>query len=218
MYVERAGSSAATSSGRSAPGGQLPHDHRVHVRAVEAPGRGEHLGDPVGDRLGSALSGELLDGPRLREQIRSCEPSHTSCLGMVQHLSPPRVAAARSRRPALAGSRLPAAAVRPPSHGWGRPGAPGRGALGVPGVVVPVELVPEGVVERELTKGAVLTTGVLVEPGFAHLLRQINQAQLGLLASSTRHRCSKLVSFIARPQWFWVDALIYLRSTRFQAG
>lgn len=218
MYVERAGSSAATSSGRSAPGGQLPHDHRVHVRAVEAPGRGEHLGDPVGDRLGSALSGELLDGPRLREQIRSCEPSHTSCLGMVQHLSPPIVAAARSRRPALAGSRLPAAAVRPPSHGWRRPGAPGRGALGVPGVVVPVELVPEGVVERELTKGAVLTTGVLVEPGFAHLLRQINQAQLGLLASSTRHRCSKLVSFIARPQWFWVDALIYLRSTRFQAG
>ena len=103
MYVERAGSSAATSSGRSAPGGQLPHDHRVHVRAVEAPGRGEHLGDPVGDRLGSALSGELLDGPRLREQIRSCEPSHTSCLGMVQHLSPPIVAAARSRRPALAG-------------------------------------------------------------------------------------------------------------------
>lgn len=106
-----------------------------------------------------------------------------------------------------------------PVISWlGAPRRTGQGVLGVPGVVVPVELVPEGVVERELTKGAVLTTGVLVEPGFAHLLRQINQAQLGLLASSTRHRCSKLVSFIARPQWFWVDALIYLRSTRFQAG
>ena len=105
-----------------------------------------------------------------------------------------------------------------PVISWlGAPRHTGQGVLGVPGVVVPVELVPEGVVEREL-KGAVLTTGVLVEPGFAHLLRQINQAQLGLLASSTRHRCSKLVSFIARPQWFWVDALIYLRSTRFQAG
>lgn len=90
-----------------------------------------------------------------------------------------------------------------PVISWlGAPRHTGQGVLGVPGVVVPVELVPEGVVKREFTKSAVLITGVLIEPGFAHLLRQINKAQPGPLARSTRHHSSKLVSSIARPQWF----------------